>query len=169
MGRIADLRQRYRILNYFLLKWMKDSKTKTNKQNNKEKEGGKKLEGEKERNELPVFASAVLQWLMWTSPCHSGVMPEHYWRQALTYKNIIRIWAAPAALGAEWLRIQKSGTDHRGSSGISYSSSRDCTVTGVIEVKTSIRPLLVTLHTGYEVPLLVASESYCSLELTTRF
>lgn len=61
MGRIADLRQRYRILNYFLLKWMKDSKTKTNKQNNKEKEGGKKLEGEKERNELPVFASAVLQ------------------------------------------------------------------------------------------------------------
>lgn len=120
-------------------------------------------------NEWPRFASTVLQWLMWTSTCHSGVMPERYWRQALTYKNIIRIWAATAALGVEWLRIQKSGTDHLGSSGISYSSSRDSTMTGVIEVKTSIRPLLVTLHTGYEVPLLVASESYCSLELTMLF
>lgn len=53
-----------------------------------------------------------------------------------------------------------------GSSGISYSSSRDSTMAGVIEIKSLIRLLLVTLHTEYEVPLLVVNKNYCSLELT---
>lgn len=66
---------------------------------------------------------------------------------------------------------QNSEIRHRPSrsGGISYSSSGDSTMTGVIEVKTSIRLLLVTLHTGYELPLLVANESYCSSELTMLF
>lgn len=40
---------------------------------------------------------------------------------------------------------------------------------GLIEVKTSIRHLLVTLHTRYKVPLLVANKCNCNLELTMNF
>ena len=103
----------------------------------KRKEGRKEIKGGEEINELPVFASTIWQWLMWTSSCHFWVMPEHYWRQALIHTSIIRIWAAIASARVKWLRIQKSGTDYLGSSDISYSSSGDSTVTGVIQVKTS--------------------------------
>lgn len=107
------------------------------------KERGKKVKGDKETNELPIFASTDLQWLMWTPTCHVCVMPERYGRPARTYTNIIRVWAAIAAVRVEWLRIQKLGTDRLGPRGISYSPSRDSTMTGEMEVKTSLRPLLV--------------------------
>lgn len=128
--------------------------------------GGKKLK-ENRINKFPVFASTVLQWLMGTSTCHFCVMPEHYWRQALTYTNIIRIQTAIASVRVEWLRIQKS--DHLGSSDISYSSSGDSTTTEAIEVKTSIRPLLVTLHTQYKVPCLVAKLELLQLRIDKAF
>lgn len=94
-------------------------------------------------------------------------MPEHYWRQALPYTNIIRIQTAIASVKVEWLRIQKS--DHLGSSDISYSSSGDSTTTEVIEVKTSIRPLLLTLHTQYKVPCLVAKLELLQLRIDKAF
>lgn len=62
------------------------------------KERGEKLKGKKKINALPLFANTVLQWLVWTSTWHFRVRPEHYWRQALTYTNIIRVWAAIAAI-----------------------------------------------------------------------